>query len=719
MKQVVVILFSVFALQAFAQDAARIDSIEQVLPSAEGEAKLDLLSELCVYYASRNTEKSMEYSMQGIALSRAAGNKKKEALFRSRSGIMFRRMARYDSAEHYYNSSLELATAVQDTMLITQLHNNLGYMYKVQGEVDLALSYYNKALDLHEKYGTEGQDMVLINIGNIYKKQGKEGEAMENFMEALAYYESIDDQRGRARAYNNLNLLFRDFDKLDDALKYAEMALEINIEIEDKRGMAISYNNVGIIHDIKDETAQAIEAFTKGYLLADELGLKSTSLSIVSNLGQAHWTAKDDVNALFYFEQTLKLSEEIGYEEGLVHSYNNIGMVYQERGEFQKAIEYFEKSLNANDETMYNSSAATSHKSLSDCYAGLGRYELAFDHRVQYDTLSAGIKTSEQAAMVEEMQTKYETEKKDAENKLLSAELNASEIERELIASKAERKNAYIWGTGIGAGLLFVSLLIALFAYLSKRKTNVLLEEQNAEIERQRNDVMKLNVTKDKLLSIVAHDLKNPFGILQSMTRMLIEKYDTLKEEQKKEIVSTVYKSFNSTYDLVENLLQWSRAQTKGLETNPEQIDLSTMVDKNFTLVKLLAAKKNIELNMAIDPTLSVVADANMINTVCRNLLTNAIKFTGDNGKVTVKAEAVDNQVEIVFEDTGIGVKQEDIAKLFKIETNPGDVGNSPEKGTGLGLVLCHDFVTANGGSISMESEVGKGSVVRFRLVRA
>jgi signal transduction histidine kinase len=218
---------------------------------------------------------------------------------------------------------------------------------------------------------------------------------------------------------------------------------------------------------------------------------------------------------------------------------------------------------------------------------------------------------------------------------------------------------------------------------------------------------------KDKFFSIIAHDLGNVFNASLGASNMLEDQDGVLEECEAQEMLLLLQNSLNQGYNLLRNLLEWSRSQTGRIQITPATLKLKAVVDQNITLLDNNAKAKNIHLSSSIGDT-SVVADENMLDTVIRNLLVNALKFTPVNGSVTISAQRQNNWVEISISDTGVGIKPEDIDKLFQIDVCHTTRGTAQEEGTGLGLLLCKEFVEKNGGTLGVESKLGSGS--RFYL---
>jgi signal transduction histidine kinase len=225
-----------------------------------------------------------------------------------------------------------------------------------------------------------------------------------------------------------------------------------------------------------------------------------------------------------------------------------------------------------------------------------------------------------------------------------------------------------------------------------------------------------MNATKDKFFSIISHDLKNPFTSLLSISETMKENYDFFEEEEKKTSVQKIHGSIQHIYNLLENLLTWSRTQTGRIQFNPTSFNLSKLLEENCRLYMQTASKKNIRLLSDIGKDIMVYGDSNMINAVVRNLLNNALKFTPSGKKVEIGVHEHPDEVIVYIKDEGVGISAEDQQKLFRIDQKVKTTGTDGEKGTGLGLIICREFVEKNKGSISLVSVAGKGSTFSFSL---
>ncbi|MCB1192756.1 MAG: hybrid sensor histidine kinase/response regulator [Leptospiraceae bacterium] len=234
-------------------------------------------------------------------------------------------------------------------------------------------------------------------------------------------------------------------------------------------------------------------------------------------------------------------------------------------------------------------------------------------------------------------------------------------------------------------------------------KTHINLQKQNKKLK-------ELNAMKDKFFSIIAHDLKNPFHSILGLSEILAARAEHYDTNRIKELASFIHSSTKSGYDLLLNLLEWARSQTNSIKFQPENYALNDFIQKIIDFFTSNAEEKNIQIIKQIPENASIFGDLNMLNTVIQNLVTNAIKFTHTNGKVTISANTTENFTTLAIADTGIGMSEENKNKLFRIDEHYIQPGTNGESGTGLGLIICKEFVEKHEGKIWVESELDRGS---------
>lgn len=242
------------------------------------------------------------------------------------------------------------------------------------------------------------------------------------------------------------------------------------------------------------------------------------------------------------------------------------------------------------------------------------------------------------------------------------------------------------------------------------------IEEQKQLIISQNQELKELNVTKDKFFSIIGHDLGNQFHIIVGFSELLLSGFKKMDIDKIETHLGNIYKVSKHARELLENLLTWARIQTKSIYFNPKNFSVNTKILESIDFLDGVNVEKNIKIEVFAKDEIEIYADVNMFSTVFRNLVANAIKFTHVNGKISIYIKKKKNFCEIAVKDNGVGIPAEDIKKFFKIASNHSTIGTNGEKGTGLGLVLCKEFIDRHKGEIWVESVVGKGSKFTFTL---
>ncbi|MFC2152245.1 response regulator, partial [Bacteroidota bacterium] len=225
-----------------------------------------------------------------------------------------------------------------------------------------------------------------------------------------------------------------------------------------------------------------------------------------------------------------------------------------------------------------------------------------------------------------------------------------------------------------------------------------------------------INATKDKLFSIIAHDLRNPFNVILGYSDILLDDINTMELTDVRKSIEDINNCTKKACELLQNLLDWSMTQLEGIKYTPINTSLNIIVEKTITLLYNIAQLKNIQVKNNVPSDATIFVDEDMLSTVFRNLISNALKFTNKGGEININANIKNGFIEVVIADNGVGIAKENLSKLFKIEDSYSTKGTANENGTGLGLVLCKEFINHNGGEITVESELGKGTKFIFTI---
>lgn len=282
-----------------------------------------------------------------------------------------------------------------------------------------------------------------------------------------------------------------------------------------------------------------------------------------------------------------------------------------------------------------------------------------------------------------------------------------SKVSCELKLESTWNKEIYIYMEGIVTSAH--DCLIAAFDLTERHRSEKALMKSEARLK-------DLNATKDKFFSIIAHDLKNPFSSIIGFTELLLEQIQKKNFDNVERFTNIVHDASLRAMDLLSNLLEWARLQTGRISFNPGYITLNGIIKSVINLLESSINQKSISISTNLKGELKIFADAEMLNSIFRNLISNAIKFTPPGGKILIEALESADSLLVTISDTGMGIPAENLKKLFRADSVYTTLGSEKESGTGLGLLLCKEFVEKHGGKIWVESEVGKGSRFCFTV---
>lgn len=536
----------------------------------------------------------------------------------------------------------------------------LGHIYKKSGDVEIALSYYLKGLKEAEKQ-KDNRRIALIysSLGSLYRLFKDYVEALNYFnkgIEMLRLGNNRSDSTNLGKSLLNAGEVYRLVGKYDSALIYFEESGKIFQEVEFLMGTAYNMGNIGLIHAQRGEHQIA----------KNKMDLAS---AILKDLGDFYPIAVYDLY---------------------------IADIYKENNDIARALEYAQHSLEISKEYSLKEQIRDANLKLSELYDAQNDYQKAYYHQSQYLVYRDSINSEEKIREIADLRTEYEVGQREAEIALL----------------KTEQENRYILFVSMAIIILLLAILSIIYFRNSKRKQrlNSILREQKEEIETQRDQMEDINETREKFLSIIAHDLMGPvnsFKGLSAIMKMSIEKQD---KKDLLDIHQVLNKTINNMSNLLTNLLDWSVTQQGSIPYYPEKLYVHQLTSELFDLFFNTAENKNIKLKAEVTTDLSIWADENSVKTILRNLVSNALKFTEENGSIEVSAEKNDGFIAIKVQDTGTGMLQDKIDLLLTEDHFERSQGTKGEKGVGLGLQLVKEFTQMNKGKLEIESQIHRGT---------
>jgi signal transduction histidine kinase len=575
---------------------------------------------------------------------------------------------------------------------------------------DKASDLLIEVLDLEDsvKAGHE-RVFTAMAFATLFEEVGDLTKSEEFLAKAMTINESYKDNRVLVFILNNLGRINATLGKLDKASEHYDLVLNYLSDAEEPEMKAQALFNLAHLQNLKGDLQKSLEYHKEALAIRREIRDKNAEAHSLNDIAEVYRLMKNFDKALANDVVALEIRKTLKDSKGIAESYNHIGVLYYEQNNLERAIANLQLSLESARESNDQNQIGKSYEYLSFCFKDLGDYKKALEYKELFFAITEFIQNEKNAQKLLTTQSQYDIGK--VENKVAQVEAVKLLREKEI---QEQKKFRDVLIALIGLGLIIVVLV--LYLYVSKRRSNRELKTVNAKVQNQNRELQELNATKDKFFSIISHDLKGPLNSLTSFSGLLINHADSLSKEEIQMLAKDLDKSLKNLFSLLENLLEWSRSQTGNIEFTPETFDIKAILDLNVNLLQTQAQNKKISLLQPGTETVLVTAHKHSVNTVVRNLISNAIKFTPAGGKISLGISGDKEAVTISIQDTGVGMPKEVVDKLFRIDTKHSTKGTADEKGTGLGLILCKEFIEKNGGKIWVESTPGKGSVFSFSL---
>lgn len=580
---------------------------------------------------------------------------------------------------------------------------DIAYCFNLLGIYDLANTYYQDALTIAKRNGNmEDIHTNISNLGTLFFAWGQYEKAIDAFLQTLAYDKEQNNFDNLSASYNNIGKVYFVLNKYEQAIQYYNQALEYAKKTNNNSTIAIRFGNLGMAYYKQGDLDKA-QVYLIDAIALDKKQGNVYKVAIRQNeLGKISEAQGNFTLALDYQLKALETFKRLNIKESQSITYNNIAEIYEHINQFEKSESNYYKAISIAKEigSVYNEMVA--YEGVSGLYKKTKQYKKSLFSYMKYDSLSKDIFTIQNNKQLLAFQVKYDTEKNEKEIALLKNEAILKDV-------KISRSRI------LGISLIATSLLMLLVAYTFikknrlKKEVNIILAEKNKQLQ-------VLNATKTKFFAIISHDLLNPIAAFHSLTKSMESSFGAIPKEKLQSFIKELSTSSEKVYLLLQNLLTWASINNGRMKYTPENTDLAILLTEVVGVQKMHAQEKSISLNLDITPEIIVFVDRLMIATVVRNLLSNAIKFSPENAKVQVSAIELENMIQVSIKDYGIGMNNEDLDKLFKIEVDNKEIGSSTQKGTGLGLILCKELVEKCGGKIWVTSEVGKGSEFLFTL---
>ena len=629
--------------------------------------------------------------------------------------------------------------------LLNKLANNLLY-YKA----DSLLKVSKQALDLSKGIDyKKGHIEALSNIGNYYTLKGDYENAIENFETVQRILEEEKITNYIIENQKNLGIAYFYTNNYAEALKQFLKGIEIATK-EDNKPMLSSINeNLGIMYAAQDNYQQAFTYFEIANKINKEIGDETSIASTSAYIAKNYADIGKHEYALEHINNSIKVFEKHKLMDWLAYSYQVKGDIFLKNKNYKWAISWYNQSQSLHDKSVEGEKMEiTLLNGLAEANLGLKKTYVSKKSALKALEIASRLNDIEGIEKSSEVLYKISKRNNDVVSALkyheiykkisdsiikngnqknllmLQTKINHEQQKQSLIEENKKamaKQYIYIYITlAIVLILIIIALLIKRSAKMQKdlnKELNTVNQELNTKKTDLENNEVKLkniNETKDKMFSIIGHDLRGPIGALQDLLDLF--KNGEINQNEFLKLVPKLRTDIGNISFTLNNLLSWGRTQMNGTTTTPTVVSLIDLAKDNINFLSQIADKKSIKMINKIDENTLIWSDENQINLVIRNLMSNALKFTPKNGSISIKAREMNMHWEVSINDTGVGIKKETLDNMFLKNTNITTYGTDNEKGTGLGLVLCKEMVENNKGEIRVESTLNVGTSFYFTV---
>jgi signal transduction histidine kinase len=586
----------------------------------------------------------------------------------------------------------------------------LGKAYYNESDLDKALETENQLLEIISKHGTKDDSAKCFRLtGLIYMQKSWYDKSLDNLMRAQRLFGESGDTAMQAKALMNVGIVHDCMNNYPMSLSYYNKAFEYFKRTKNEDGMADCELNIAIVQAKQKEYEKACQNLLSASRIYEKNGNDSYLAAAFINLGLTYKKMGNYDLAIEFLNKALKIWKQEDDQYHICYYQLNMGEIMLDMKRIDEAGKYLHTAEKLAKEVGAKDLLAKAYEFLSDYNAARKNFDEAYSYLNKSKQINDSILNAETIEKISQIQYQYEIAKREAVNEhLVKQNLN-----KELQLSK---KNLFLYI--LTAILVLIAVLVILLVKQNriKIKANEQLEAKNNLIGLQKDELIKLNASKDKFLSILAHDIKNPLSSIHGISDLLISDYEKLTNEEKKVFTQDIHTLSNNLFEIIDTLLTWSTSQSGMISFRPKPFKIAELCRKSVHNLQTVAKQKDIILACTADDSISVMADENMILSVLHNLINNAIKYSYHGTKIRIETKQVDGFAHISVIDSGTGLSPENLAKLFLYDQHFLNKGTAGESGTGLGLILCKDFVEKNGGTIKVESIIDKGSTFVFTL---
>ena len=721
-----------------------VDSLKNILPESKDTSRVNILNALANEIHYENPKDAIKLTEQALALSKKINYERGIADSNDLLGRSYYELNEFKKTIKYYLEASKYYSLIKDSLKLGSEYNEIGVVFKNQGEYQKALNYYNLSMDIFSSINNQKRKgYSLINIGEVYSYLGNYDKAIESYIKSIKIWEDIGDKKGLALAHGNLGNLYLSLRDHAKALEYYEVSEKLFRELQENFMLSIVLNNIGLIYNEFKETDKALNYYESAYTISSNLDYKTGMALSLSNMGIVYEDKKQLKKALENFTEALNLFRETGNKSYVAARLIDIGEVQTKLGDFNQALSNLTEGLEIAKEIEDAERELYSYKALFEYFETTKNYNQSLEFYKKYSSLKDSVFNIQKSEQITEIQTRYETEKKEQENELLRKE----KAIREETISRKEVQNRMLL-----IGILFILSFAGYFyiVYRQKQRTNLLLSRQNHEINLKQQEIIEINASlqnSQSQLSLANEELQR----LNSNLETTISERTSALEKSNVELDTFLYQSSHALRRPIVSIM--GLVQVVRLESQQDQVDLirnkiedtakkmdemlrklvmaSEINISQFDQVKVISfdailketwemlsqtfKTENICFKYSVEEFPEYLSKEVLIRILLQNILENAILYAKNSHhhetRINVLVKKQNNFLCIEVYDNGIGINSVIISRVFDMFT----VATEKPKGFGLGLYIVKKAVEKLNGKIHVSSK--DNEFTRFQIL--
>lgn len=599
-----------------------------------------------------------------------------------------------DSGIYYANKGLQLARKLRDLKGQGMMHIHLGIIDENQGRFESGRRKYLQAITAYKQGGfISGIATATIRLGVTEMRKANFDKAIAYFLDALRMHQRDNNQAGIMECYDVLGEAYMGQSNWKQALTYLLKGDEISKRVPLSGITLYIYNNLGVVYTQLGDIKTAEDYLQKGLNLSNEPKYEGLHITLLNSLAMAYTKNGKRDQAISLQQRALAQARKIKNYLREIQTLNGLADNYSEANP-DKALLYLQEALTLSQQKKADKVTLETINRIAKLYEFKGDYKQALNFTKRGHTLADSIFNLTKATEIANLQANYELQQ------------SRSNVERLQLLNRQQKNQQYIT-ISIAAGIVLVLLVLAYY-YVQTRKLNTRLSQLN-------EDLQASNAVKDKIFSVIGHDLRTPLATVRNFLQILDT--NVLTAEEQAEVIKALSDNCDASLNVLNQLLRWGQMQIKGVLINPKVFNANAIIANNVNLFASAIKEKAITVSVVTDVALMLNADADHFDFIVRNLLSNAVKFSNNGGTITIGNTDADATgfLSIFITDSGVGISREHVQDIFS-RNNVSMDGTHGEKGTSLGLLMCREYVEANGGTITVESMEGRGATFTFTV---